>query len=610
MTEYAGGQEQTATLVAPLPGRSDSLLATRSALGRRFVGLTDFDTSSLADGHTDVAPAAGPGASGTEIVGAIETALNTGEDWFDKVHIFPGVTTLNTDYLEEYKIDYGNILGDVDRTYEIFNAHRRDTQTLSAIDLSEVSPGITTPDIAITDTVGALTSLLDSTSTYNTDGVTGLGTPVTPTVRALDDGVPTFDGNAVFTFGIGSVDLPLKGARIALSVPEYESPVTETMSFLTDVITSTDGKEQRISLRKEPREGIIVTYRLESADRQRMQAVLLDWQASNFGVPLWHQYVRLSATSAIGANQWQVTNADSVDFRVGGLALLYTDAFTLEIATISAATDTLITVDTNNTYEHPAGTRVIPVRVSRLVKFPRGLRRYVDMEDFIVSYEFTDNNTGVPAASSTAWNSNTHDGRILLDDCNIMRGTLPESYDRDITVIDGGTGIVSQASGWEKNKHTWVKGFSAHSQTEILNLKALLRYLRGKQKAFWMPTKTEDLTAGAALIATSQILDIENIDYIRYVQNRGPKNVIRVTYNDGNPDEIKEITSSAAHPTDSTLERLTVDSGWANSQALDTIDRIEFLELVRLDADNFNIRHERIGTATLTVPVRVVFDDD
>ena len=55
---------------------------------------------------------------------------------------------------------------------------------------------------------------------------------------------------------------------------------------------------------------------------------------------------------------------------------------------------------------------------------------------------------------------------------------------------------------------------------------------------------------------------------------------------------------------------MTIDTGWDNSQALNTIVRIEFLELVRMDANKFTLNMPRIGLAHLTAPVRAVFDDD
>lgn len=591
--------------------RTTFLAATRSAFNRRLYGLRATVTAPAPTTHTVVVPTSGSPATPSEVSGDVfEFIGNTGLQWFEHMHIFPGGATLNPDYDQNFRINFGNILADTDKLYEIYNASRRLTQTLNTIDLTQVNPGITTPDVSETDTVTAQTSILDPTSTFNSDLTSGLGVKVITTIRALEDGVPQFTGDGLFIFGLGIVALPMTGSRIALALSEYEAPMQEFIEFATDVISSTSGNEQRVSLRKEPREGMRVTYRLDGDDRRRFQVILMDWQHNPFGVPLWHELVKLTATSAVSATQWQVSGAADVDFRVGALAILFTDPFTFEVATIASVTDTLITVTAQNTNSYPAGTAVMPVRIARIVKFPSGSRHTTILEDFGVTYEWLDNVTGTPASSSADWNSNTFNSRILLDDCNVITGsTMQESFVRSISIIDNETGVVAQRSGWDKNKHTFFKGFVAHTRAELKDLKALLRHLRGRQKSFYMPNVQDDLIAGAALISSSQILDIENILYVRHVKNRGPKKVIRISFTD-NPTIIRTITSSAAHPSDSELERLTIDTGWDNAQPLNTIIRIEFLELVRMDADKFTISIPHVGQAHLTAPVRVVFDDD
>ena len=596
---------------AHLPGRTTTLRATRSAFNRRLYGLRATVTAPGPTTITAGSPTSGSPATPGTITGDVaELTHNTGDQWFEKMHIFPGGVVANASYDQNFKVDFGNIVADTDKLYEIYNAARYTTTTLNTIDLSQVSPGIETPNVIVTDSVTAQTSMLDPTSTFNSGLTSGLGTPVIETIRALEEGRPQFDAPVVFTFGVGSVNLPVSGSRIAMVCQEYQTPIKEFMEFSTDIFDSTDGTEHRQSIRKEPREGMQVTYRLDGDDRRRLQVVLMDWQQNPFGVLLWHQELKLTAASASASNQWQVSGADDVDFRVGALAVLFTDFFNAEVATISSITDTLITVNSNNSQEYPAGTSVVPLRVARIVKFPTGGRHITELEDFNVTYEWIDNTTGVPAGSSTDWNSNTHNSRVLLDDCNVMTSdVVQESFLRNISIIDNQSGLVTQKSGWDKNQHTWFKGFTADTRAKILDLKALLRYLRGNQKAFYLPNIQDDLIASAALIGASQVLDIENVLYVRHVRNRNPKAIIRISFTD-NPTIIRTITSSAAHPTDSEQERLTIDSGWDNSQALNTIIRIEFLELVRMSANKFTFNIPRQGLAHLTAPVRAVFDDD
>ncbi len=591
------------------PSRTTGLAATRSAFNRRSFGTTDLDTDSAADDFQDVTPLTGPAPVPVLIPSlVIESKLNVGEDWFEKIHIYPQGTVLNPGFLQDRKIQFGQILAQQDQEYEIYNAFRKSTATLTGITKSAVSPGIETPNVAVLDTVGPQTALLGPGTTFNVDLTTGLGTPVRVNLRALQDGLSRFDGPVTFTFDIASTELTTSGARIAIITSNYDFPYSEDMEFLTDIIPATGGKEQRLSVRKQDRERYNTIFRLDGVERQRMNALLFDWHYQGFGLPLFHEAVQMTAASLVGANQFQIAGGDATDFRVGGLALVITDEFTFDVVEISAVTDTLLTITGTAVNAYPAGTDIAPVRTCRIVSQLRTiLHKFNDLEEFRIVFESTDNDTGRAPASSTAFISSTYLGKILLDDCNIVGLTMTTAMDRNITVLDNKTGAVSQNSPWDRDKRGSSKGFLAQGKQAIQDLKALIRSVRGRQVSFYLPTFTNDLTAGSTLVFSANIIDIENIDYTRFVRDRDPMATFRITFTDGT-SLVRVITASNDHPTDPTLERLTLDTTWPVSRPVSDIERIQFYELVRFNTDRFRIIYDRVGLARLTAPVKVVFD--
>jgi len=608
------GGGKTKALEGPVQryGRTTGALATRSAFNRRSYGLLAKETSDEADTYTFVAASTGPAATPGVISGAYgvtEFFGHTGEQWFDKFHVYPGGTTLNPTYDEGYKIEFGDILADIDREYEVYWAGRRATATLSTITLSAVSPGIETPEIVVSRMLGPGTSMLAAASTVNTDGVTGLGTPVRVNVRALQDGLSNFDGPVSFTFDTGSTTFDISGSRVAMILSNYDFPFSESMSFLTDIIPATAGKEQRIALRKQPRERYNCTFRLNGTERQRMRTLLFAWHNQTFGLPLFHEGVELTAASAIGAFQFQITGGDSTDFRIGGLGVVYDDPFTFDVVEISAVTDTLVTIAGTAQNAYPVGTRIVPVRTCRIVsQVATKMWKYGDMEEFDIVFESTDNDTGTPAADTTLWgNMSTYNGKLLLDDCNVMGLSMRTVMDRNIIVLDNETGAVTQQSAWDFDKRQSSKGFVTDSKEATQDLKALLRGIRGKQVSFYLPTFTNDLTMGASSLSGSTNFDIENIDYGRFAEAAGPMSIFKITYTD-DTSLIRIIQSAAEHPTDPTLERLTLDTTWPTNRAVSEVVRIEFYELVRFDTDRFVLKHDRVGRARMTAPVKVVFD--
>jgi hypothetical protein len=551
-------------------------------------------------------PAAAPG----EVVGQVlpDERFNTGLDWFEMTHIFPDDTTDNPIPVEKSTIDFGNILAQGDEVYEVYNAHRKTLVVLSALS-DDVTPGIETPDVTPLVNITAQTSILGPTSTFNTQLTSGLGVPVKTVVRALLDGLPNFDGSIEFTLGPGNdVSLFVTGSRIALLTAEFDGEVKETMSWLTDIFDPRDGGEQRISLRKQPREGYNVAFALDDVDndeRQRMQAQLFDWQDSNFGLPMWHEQLRLTAAASASATQFQVSGADDVDLRVGGLFLLFKDPYTFDVLTLQSATDTLITATSGSANAYAANDRLMPVRVARIVRDPKGRRHPVTLENFRIQFEVTDNDTGAPAADASAFN--TYLTKILFDDCNLITGPVPETFERRVIVIDNGTGIISQTSPWDRNKRKSRKGFVASTRAAIKSLKAALRAIRGRQTSFYMPTFIEDMTVKADLGSGAATMDISHIGYVRFIRDREPKATFRITFTDGTSLE-RIVQSSAA--VDSTTERLTLNATWPAARTVAEIQRVEFYELMRFDTDSLTLTYPRIGLARMFAPVKVVFDTD
>jgi len=586
------------------------MVAVRSAFNRRLFCVAEANTAESGDTVVDVTPATGPAPTPTVMTSlCVESKLNCGEDWFEKIHVYPGGATENPNYLQDFKILFGDILDDLDRPYEIFNAYRRSTATLNSITLTGLTPGFETPDTIVTDTIGPLVSMTDATSTFNVDLTTGLGTLVLRDVRAKRDGLSKFDGPATFGFDLQNVTINVSGSRVAMVLPNYSMPYREELGFLTDIIPTSGGKEQRIALRKQPRETYRVKYELDGLERQQFQAIMFEWQHKNFGVPLHHLTVRMTTASLVNANQFQISGADDSDFRVGGLAIVYTDYFTYDIVEISAITDTLLTITGQAQNAYPVGTKVIPVRVCRVKgSIKSTVTKFNAMETFRVTYESIDNDTGTPAADSTAWNSNTYLGKVLLDDCNIMEGvSMRTELKHNTTVLDNETGIVTTNSAWATNKRHSVKGFFAQSRAAIKNLKNFLRAMRGKQVSFYLPTFLPDLTAGDDLASGSTNFDIEHIDYTRFIQSRESKVTFKITFTDGS-SLVRVIQSSADHPSDATLERLTLDTTWPSARGVAEVEKVEFYEKVRFNTDNFSLRYSRDGVAKLTAPVVVVFD--
>lgn len=513
-------------------------------------------------------------------------------DWWDDVHIVPLT-----------KISFGNILSQKQNTYHLYSAYRNQSITLNSI-VNNALPGISLPDESLPEIVPPQTSMLDATTTDNLGDAFVLGTMVLRLIIAETVGLSAFDTTVDFTFDTGdAVQLFVSGLRIVLVPMEYESPVKETLSFMTEVISGLNGTEQRIQLRKNPRQLFEVTYKLTDNDRQRMQAMLMEWTDRVFGFPLWHEKLALTASVSTGALVYTVTGADEVDLRVGGSAIVFTDANTFDIIDIDAVTATTITTSNPSVNGYPKGTTLMPLRTAVIRKAISGSRHLNNLEVFKILFEVTDNNTGALSGDTSSFS--TFNSKVLFDDCNIMGEPMQETYKRRIYRIDNRTGVVAITSSWDRSKRTHEKGFSLRSRAAILNFRKAMIAIGGRYKAFYIPTFSDDMTVVAQLAVGTSVMDVELFGYEQFIQSREPKATFKITFNDGT--SLIRVVQSVAN-VDATTERLTLDTTWPALRLVSEIVRVEFYEESRFAADNVIINHKQIGLASARMPVLQVFD--
>lgn len=515
------------------------------------------------------------------------TWATMGYDWFGKVHLTPRT-----------KIEFGNIVTTLSVEYELFNAWKVDV-TLTSI-TNNVGAGISLPDAPVPPEV------LPSFASFLDPATTRLN-PVKLRVVADADGPPTFDDTIDFLFDTGEDPfLDMSGNRISVILPEFEDNLQERWSFLTEVIPTVSGKEQRISLRRNPRQEFQLTYLLDGDERRRLQNTLFGWQSKLFAIPMWHEQMRSTAAVVAGDTVLQVNTTTNFDFRVGGLALIYQSSTQYDVMVLSAVNANSLEFDDSpllNSYDSNA--KVMPVRLGYITNSVRGARYKTTLERFELSITVADNDTGIFEESTTGWN--TYNSKVLLDDNNVMESDqIPSEFQQNITFIDNDVGNIAATSRWESHKHVSQKGFFTHSRAEKLKLLKLLFAFRGKQKSFYLPSFIEDFTAASNLVIGEATIDIDHVEYTRFVNAASPRNVIRVTFTDGT-DLTREIVG--ASEVSDTVEELTLDNTWPANRTVAEIERIELFELSRFDTDVFTFRFLTPHKAIVTAPTVTVFDD-
>ena len=498
------------------------------------------------------------------------------ETWWESMHVVPR------------NFFFGNLLSSQSTPVEIYSAFRRLDQDYTAF-VNNAGAGVTI----------AGQPAFPFTFVPQSDGELNLS------VEVSTSGQPVVDTTLDWVFGTvpQTILTPISLKRVVLFSIQPELPFTERLQWLTEVLEHVDGTEQRLSGRKSPRQIFEWNFILEDgAERAFFHNVLFDWQARVFGLPIWTELTRVSSAVTAGDTIITVQSTAFADYRVGGLFLVFSDKNTFDVLELSATpgpTTLVSTSGTNNSY--PVGTFAMPLRTGTAKSQINSSRFVVGSANTSILFTVTDND--VDLADLSAWPS--YDSKLLINDCNNVRGQMSETFLQDIIEIDNPHGLRIQNSPWAQGKRVSQLGLLAKSNSERWDVRQMLHAIRGRQISFYVSSFSKDFLPDGDILAGS-LLNVVNVGYTQFAQSRQPRNVIRIEYNNGDPDDLREILSSIE--VDSTRETLTLDSAVAAHTASE-VKKISYVEKVRADSDNITIRHE-IGDRTTRVsfPIKTVFD--
>lgn len=488
------------------------------------------------------------------------------DDWFERVIILPR------------RINAGIVLAIQSYTIDIFNSHRRDRRTLSSF-VNNVGAGIV---------ISGLPSL--PTIVEELDGLV-------LSVDILPEGAPQFDGTLDFTFDTGLVMVQILGQRAILFAVEPEAPMTEVLEFVTDVLVKTSGKEQRRSLRANPRQVFDMTFATEGFDRQFLEHRIFGGHARPFGVPVWFEPAVLTSPILVGADTAVVDSTAFADYRVGSLAIVYESPEKFEALAIQSITATTLVFTTDFTKSFPAGARVMPVRTVRFDSSVRGEKNPNALQVTRVRATVVD--SGVNLASSAAFP--TFSSKVFLSEDNWIRQTETEGFERRLDVVDGVVGGLDAFSEEAVSRRGHRKGFLCRTRQRLWEVRQLLHFLRGRLTSFYIPTFYDDLTPTAGISSSGTTLNFRNAGLVDFVGVQVPRNAVRVTLTNGT---TLDRTVNSASEIDPDTEQIVVSSQWGVNATLAEIARVTFVEKTRLDSDEVRLVHTSgRGDAEIEVPI-------
>lgn len=362
--------------------------------------------------------------------------------------------------------------------------------------------------------------------------------------------------------------------------PNWAQGVLERLEWLTSVLISDTGVEQRISRRLSPRRSFEITVNPTRGERTYLDLLLHSLGSEEWLFPLWHDQAALGSAIGAGVDTLEIDNTFR-EFTSGGYAILYASAFEWEVVGIADQTERSLELVAGVEKQWPRGTKVYPLRRCTIQADTALSALTSRVGQSVLLFQVNEANE-YPAGFGDAMG--LYEGSPII--------TVPPNRSQEITLshtrmqdeVDGETGLryVRDTAGraFGSQSHNWMlQGREAQAA-----FRSFLYALRGRQKMVWLPSFNDDLLLTEPVDSGDTAVTIESIG-IGYVSGGAP---IAGRSRFWTGKEVALHSSISAPPSDEE-ERLVLraptTAGYAPGASW------SFLEPARLDADMIELRH-------------------
>lgn len=496
------------------------------------------------------------------------------DDFYHRIHVRPRTLAL------------GNVVSTQVETIEVWNAY---FHPVTLVGIDGLEDGLSLIGInTFPHGFGAL-ELITWDASVSADGPSSIDVILTWDFSAVPDGSLTITGTRVVAWGF---------------LPNWQTPVRERLSWLTDVMPSPAGAEQRRQLRLSPRRQFEAELLVDDRERSLCDTMLHGWGSRVWLLPVWHDIQLIASPVALGATSISCTTSHR-DFAVGGLALLRSPARAdlseaVEILDLNAGALTLLR-PTQAAW--PAGTYLYPARTAQFLEQPR-IDRHTDRAWTLrVQFQLAEASDWPPALPGTLYR-----GFPVFDDRPDESDELDATYERLVARLDNETGLLHSLdtadAAFARRAHAWMLVDSAEHAAH----RALLYGLKGRQTAVWVPTHADDLRLTATVAAASTSMFVEHVGYTRFALGQVGRRDLRIELTNGT---VFHRRITGASEIDADTEQLAIDTALGQTVVVTDVARISFLALMRLAADEVDIKHltDIEGVARCRVSWRALRDE-
>lgn len=388
--------------------------------------------------------------------------------------------------------------------------------------------------------------------------------------------------------------------------PDWSSLVIERLEWLTDVLTSSDGHEQRVRLRTGARRSIEYSTLLGTdLERALAENLLHASQAASIDLPMWLDTAWLTAPVSVAGTSIAVDATADHGFEVGGAVALVSGARS-EAAEVASVASNSVGLAAGVDAAWPAGAKLVPVVSARLQ--PTVSLSYLSdaVGRATLQFALADEWTVEPAAETADYLGYP----VLTPQTNWTENPVAE-YSRRVDEFDSVVGLraFEDLSGVTsaQRAHRWlIEGRSA-----IASFRAWLSARAGRLVPFWIPSNQADLRVVSNVSSGATTLVVENRGYAQLFDSPGDlatigRRDIMVLSTTGTR-YYRRITAAVELGADT--EQITINSALGVALTTAQISIVSFMHLVRFASDAVELAHHTDALVEATIPLASVRDD-
>lgn len=480
------------------------------------------------------------------------------DDYYNRIHVVPT------------ELDFGAVVNSTARNLLIWNAYVDDTVTLATASF-EGALGLAISGDAIPAVFLPLQSRLF-------------------TVTASATGPVSIDNILLLDFDTKpDVFVPLTGTRGKLWPfkpswgPSGRSYQVQ-MAFLTEIITSRSGREQRIALRSSPRKSITYQSQLHGSDFDKFNQLIWSWQNRPFAQPDYSRSAALSAMVLPDDIYLQVDTAQP--WMVEGALVTIETALGSTMVTMSDIDGTTLTLRGPSGIEAPGGSILRPSMsgyLSTQMPANRDTNRVARTEVRFDVLPISEPVLPVPIAGTT------FNGREVFLKRPNWADRVSVSNEHQVDELDFDRGPITRFTAIPYGSQTRASTYLGRNRTEVYEIESMFRRMRGRQGEFYMPTWENDLPMKGPVLAASGALTVAGPDLAEAFGDSTVMRAMFVQLVDGTV-LFRRVASVQAVDIDGALDSVvTIFGNWGQNLSAENVVQCGWMPVWRLSSDSLTI---------------------